>query len=1110
MAGLTLLRQTSTGSGADSSRSIYAKARACVTEAKRGIVVIRMVFVLMATLLVSACGGGGGTGPRPEKGVFTGFAGQFDWENINNEGIGDGADGDGGFGVGGALGQFRGALVIARFPDGTELGRALTDDVNGMVTVKPGRSYEGPMLLEIQGQPGATYFEEGKNAYVPFGPGRVLHALIGRIDRNVGITPFSEAAYRLAVHCQSAQGGVEVCGTRFGQSNGTLPATAAIQAAGQSVRSTVNQQFPAALQIDDVNRLPFIVNDQTGPGAVATDQRGRYGLVNIAFSKQAAMYNSQAESPTLLATEQLSKDLLDGRLDGQQDGTSTAPANQRTYDPHSLATELASALAQQTSRYGNSAALASLPSIVAFGNVRYDGYYFDMRIGASGATDTVAVATETASTERTPGQVTTYVGPQNNERGFMVYGNMGSGSMFIKTDAADSNGQVRVVGNNVNGELGTGTAGQQAETATTISLPGVLTHASGGFGHTLARFADGSVYALGDNAYGQLGQGPGAASRITTPTRVNLPAGALSVAATSAGSFALLENGQVHSWGSGWGFGSLGNATADGTQASPAPVLQTGGAVLTDVTQIAARDNDAVALKRDGSVWTWGSFSQALAGTAPFGIQPGETVATRLQGLPADARVRKVLTEQGISLALSDAPGAPGAVYTWGVYFDITANDFLYDQQPVRVLNLPPVRDVMPGGFIGYGQRPYDRLTAMAIDYSGRLWKIRGRVAERYDPADPIAQRRPQGQAPRPDCASCHTVREATTPALPTTGPACILPVFGLNTHLELVNSASDCAGCHNGGALSTGATLAPLTCVPPVLPPPPTPVNATPLSGQCSLPVGHIVTPAGAFCASCHSGVIIAPLACSPDEAVLPPPSATTASVDGATDDVAPITGAIGNGGITDDTRPVLTGALSAPLVTGESVRVLRDGTDVGAALVSGTTWQFEVPVLAQGNYQFTARVLNAGGASGAQGTPFAITVSTTGPSKTVTITSLVDNVAPQTGAVTAGGKTNDPSLLVNYTLSAALTNNEVVRLTRNGATIAMQAPSGTSGSFTDAGLTTGSPEGTLYQYQAVVESGSGVQGVASPQFPVTFDNQAPATPIVASVSANFRTRPT
>ena len=88
-------------------------------------------------------------------------------------GVGGGADGAGGVGAGGADGQFRKALVIVKFADGSELGRALTDDERGMVTIRPGPTYQGALLVEIHGQPGATYFEEGKNSYVPFETGRI-------------------------------------------------------------------------------------------------------------------------------------------------------------------------------------------------------------------------------------------------------------------------------------------------------------------------------------------------------------------------------------------------------------------------------------------------------------------------------------------------------------------------------------------------------------------------------------------------------------------------------------------------------------------------------------------------------------------------------------------------------------------------------------------------------------------------------------------------------------------------------------------------------------------------------------------------------------------------
>ncbi len=181
----------------------------------------------LALLLTAGCGGGGGGSNTsvaancPPVGVCTGFVGDFDFERRaegegGSPGIGGGADGDGGIGAGGALGQFRNALVVVTFPDGSELGRAKTDPVAGMVTIRPGRDYNGALLVEIRGQPDATYFEEGKNTYVPFGEGRVLRALVPSITKNIGITPFSEAAYQLAEQCRLGTGPGEVCRTVTG------------------------------------------------------------------------------------------------------------------------------------------------------------------------------------------------------------------------------------------------------------------------------------------------------------------------------------------------------------------------------------------------------------------------------------------------------------------------------------------------------------------------------------------------------------------------------------------------------------------------------------------------------------------------------------------------------------------------------------------------------------------------------------------------------------------------------------------------------------------------------------------------------------------------------
>src|SRR5690606_35644899 len=133
------------------------------------------------------------------------------------------------------------------------------------------------------GQPGATYFEEGKNTYVPFETGRIQRAVIPAIRRNIGLTPFSEAGYRLSLTCHSGVGPPAVCGVAAPTGgNATVPSPAAIEAGNAHVASILNQQLPDRLKVDDITRLPFIVNDSTGANAIPMTPRGRYGAANIA------------------------------------------------------------------------------------------------------------------------------------------------------------------------------------------------------------------------------------------------------------------------------------------------------------------------------------------------------------------------------------------------------------------------------------------------------------------------------------------------------------------------------------------------------------------------------------------------------------------------------------------------------------------------------------------------------------------------------------------------------------------------------------------------------------------------------------------------------------
>ena len=1027
----------------------------------------KLSSLVLALALLGSCGGGGGD--TTERGpVITGVTASFDfnWDATSgspgggDSGVGVGADGDGGVGGGGDFGQFRNALVIVKLKDGSVLGSAKTDPNNGMVTIYPGKTYQGPLYLELRGSADATYYEEGKDAYVPFPEGAVVRAIVPKIDKNIGITIITDAAYRLLTEGATPVSGIAAA------------SAAQITAANNTVRDIVNQQFPKALEVTDITRLPFIKSATLGKtlpvnSTSAEGKRGVYGLVSGAFSKQAAMFNANDAAPTLSALKQLGEDLRDGKLDGMNGALVAVAADKRTYDPQTVAGELSAALAQQSFRFGDTSAEQALPPVTNFGNVRYEGYLFDASLNNKGeAFSTVAgwVATNDPGDSLGGPQVGTArkkVTPA--ARVFGVFGNFGHGSMFLKTDADNSASTIYAVGDNTNGELGVGNRTATVGRAVPLALPGILTHVAGGQGHTVARLADGSVYTWGDNLYGQLGQGVDwtALAGSTTPLKVTLPAGAVAVAASNTASYALFADGSVYSWGSSWGFGLLGDGNKDGVRTTPGPVMSPGGP-LAGVVQIAARDNDVMVLKRDGSIWTWGAHpsdnSAFVPGDPAAPYAGGSVLATQITGIPAGTQVRKILTEQGLFVALT----TEGHVYTWGVHFDITAGTILRVLTAQRVLGLPPVRDLMPGGYIGYGVRPFDRLTAMAIDYRGNMWKVRGLVAEQFDPNNPTQQRRPQHAAsatPFPPCTECHLYLTdwPLTPPAPTSGAVCVPPSVIHGSGAEsLIHSDTKCEQCHNPARTvdRPSFTNGWLNCMRPTdLPvraapvPPPTPPVGTP---ECQVPPAHVFTPPGTVCASCHNSIIAVPLQTVVPACVTPNPNSaqlptlrTTAVITGASNGGTPITA----GSIVATTTPTLTGSISTALLAGQTLRVLRNGTAVGTATVNGLSWSYTETGAPNGALAYRVRV-EALPAFGASSNTFAFTVDTVASSIAANVVGVDENGTPiGNNAFTTDTTPDVRGALAGGTLAAG----DVVSVLRNGAPVGSATVSGTNWTYAE-----------------------------------------------------------
>jgi alpha-tubulin suppressor-like RCC1 family protein len=198
---------------------------------------------------------------------------------------------------------------------------------------------------------------------------------------------------------------------------------------------------------------------------------------------------------------------------------------------------------------------------------------------------------------------------------------LGNGTRFV----VQPDGSVLASGVNQNGQLGNGSTVSPLGFTPVVGVNGAGTLGnvvalSAGTQHTLALRADGTVVAWGSNASRQLGN-PATGLFSTVPVTVTGPDGrgalddVIAIAAGRTHSMALRSDGSVWTWGANEA-GQLGNGIAVGVLTpTPAAVLNFAGNVpLTGVAAIAAGDLHSVALFANGLVATWGSDSAGQLG----------------------------------------------------------------------------------------------------------------------------------------------------------------------------------------------------------------------------------------------------------------------------------------------------------------------------------------------------------------------------------------------------------------------------------------------------------------------------------------------------------------
>lgn len=190
--------------------------------------------------------------------------------------------------------------------------------------------------------------------------------------------------------------------------------------------------------------------------------------------------------------------------------------------------------------------------------------------------------------------------------------------------AFTSDGSIYAWGDNFYGQLGLGSIffGSQVDTPFKINLPGSITALEINNYSVYALMQDGSLYAWGNNDSGQLGLGDNENKK--EPVKVSLPAGVKEITGGTYAAYAVLNDGSLYVWGAN-NYGQLGLNITDEFIYTPKKVDLTGS-----VKSINA-DTSVYAIMDDGSLYAWGNNISGQVGsgnTERFCTAPGKVNIT--------------------------------------------------------------------------------------------------------------------------------------------------------------------------------------------------------------------------------------------------------------------------------------------------------------------------------------------------------------------------------------------------------------------------------------------------------------------------------------------------
>lgn len=213
---------------------------------------------------------------------------------------------------------------------------------------------------------------------------------------------------------------------------------------------------------------------------------------------------------------------------------------------------------------------------------------------------------------------------------------------------------------------------------------------------------------------------------------------------------------------------------------------------------------------------------------------------------------------------------------------------------------------------------------------------------------------------------------------------------------------------------------------------------------------------------------------------------------IQSVTDDTSPATGVLANGQSTNDTQPTFQGTAEP----GSTVTLYDGGLAVGSVVV-GTDGSWSLSPdnpLGSGPHNLTVTATDAAGNEGPSAA-FSLTVDTLAPSAPV-ISSVTDDVAPNSGSLSNGQSTND----TRPTLAGTAEANSTVSIF-DGTTLLGTVQVDGTGVWTFTPATALGNGSHTFNVTATDAAGNVSAGSA---FTVVVDTVAPVAPAIVSVTDN------